>query len=163
MQSHYVGYIQRYFPPSQWDNADCITLHEVTDQNPNAVSPTDDWGLFQINRPTWDPDRNPLSPFTREQWAHVLEPNVNVWMAAHIYSRSGWGAWATASLCGVQNVPPGPVPFPNAPIVVQEPPFEVITVPPSGGAAAVSNTSFLTAMGLLIIAGALILEASQEQ
>jgi len=28
--SPYIGYIQKYFPPDQWDNANCITNAECS-------------------------------------------------------------------------------------------------------------------------------------
>lgn len=56
--------------------------------NANAVSPTDDWGLFQIHAPAW-------SGFFGVEASAFLDPAFNARSALTIYQRSGgWGPWA---------------------------------------------------------------------
>jgi hypothetical protein len=87
-----------------------------------AVIGARSWGIFQILDACWNPDMPNNSPFTREQWARVLDPNVNTWMASVIWSRSGWRAWTTCAYCGVCAVEGGPIPHPRRPVEVLPPP-----------------------------------------
>jgi Lysozyme like domain len=70
---------------------------------PGAVSGGGgNFGEWQINRDTWDPVRNPRSPFSSATWSRVLDPWTNARMAFHI-SRGGtdWHGWTTHGGCGV--------------------------------------------------------------
>jgi hypothetical protein len=64
--------------------------------NPSAVSPTNDHGLFQINRPTWDKPHawDGWQQQTGTSWSAVYDPYVNARFARQLYDRSGWGPWA---------------------------------------------------------------------
>ncbi len=131
-------YIERYFPETQWDAASCITQHEcspdregypgscVADEGPincdgSSGPPAHSWGPFQIFDACWDPARNPNSPFTPEQWALRLDPNVNAWMASVIWERAGWRAWSTCEGCDVCGVRGGPIPHPRGPMDLTSP------------------------------------------
>ena len=57
-----------------------------------AVSPTGDYGLFQLNR-RWQEQRVNAMGY---QWTDVLNPRVNATVAIAIWESWGrsWGAWA---------------------------------------------------------------------
>lgn len=146
MNSPYAGLIQRYFPPEEWEHADCIQLRECPTSAlnwpycVNTNSPTShDFGIFQVNDYWWDPTRNERSPFTWSQWQQVLDPNMNVWMASVIWQQGGWSRWSTAPLCGLQgDHGGGQIPYPNGPVVdvlpQPGPPQDGMgTTPPPGG------------------------------
>lgn len=85
-----------YYLASQYDwpaeKAACLSWEETGETgDPSLVSDTDDWGLWQLNRPTWEPH------FGWERWSRVLEPETNVAMAYEVYVRWGrtFGAWST--------------------------------------------------------------------
>lgn len=72
--------------------------------NARAVSATNDWGLYQLNRPTWDPARNPRArPYwpRGKDWRHVFDPLVNA-RVAYAISRRGtdfWTHWRWSAGC----------------------------------------------------------------
>lgn len=113
-----------YFPPEEWDRAMCIASAEYPDLPPEQlVGPIvkDDpdgrcYGPFALLDRVWDPSMNPDSPFTREQWAAVLEPNTNVWMASKVWAIAGWRAWDVCPQCEACSVRGGPIPYPRAPL-----------------------------------------------
>jgi hypothetical protein len=133
------GLIRLYFPSSQVANAICISHGECGSawngnegrcigQEPSVNcdgSPSGEarysYGPFQIFESCWDPALNTNSPFTHEQWAGRMDPNVNTWMASYLFSRSGWGIWSTCRGCGVCDVGPEPINYPNGPIVYVSP------------------------------------------
>jgi hypothetical protein len=80
--------------------AECVAWHESRYRT-RAISSTGDYGLFQINRETWDPARNPAARRTvgRLDWARILRPEVNVRVAARIWRKHGWRPWATRGWC----------------------------------------------------------------
>ena len=145
MLSPYNDLIRLYFPPSEWARANCIANNECS---PDRVGFPEtcvgeeglidccglgavqarSWGPFQILDACWNPDMPNYSPFTREQWAEVLDPNVNTWMASVIWSRSGWGAWTTCGLCEACGVAGGDIPYPNGPISLTVIPPEIVKV-----------------------------------
>ncbi len=140
--SPYFYLIQRYFPPDQWQNANCITIEECPSQNPayintdqglidcgNGPVQSKSYGLFQILDACFDPSLTPTSPFTTEQWAQVLDPNINTWMASVIWSAGGWIRWTTCDVCGIRDVPGGVIPYPDAPLLVPPPPELTVTNP----------------------------------
>lgn len=60
-----------------------------------AVSPTNDHGLFQINRPTWDKPEawDGWQQVTGTSWSAVYDADTNARFARQLYDRSGWGPW----------------------------------------------------------------------
>lgn len=136
MPHPYRYLIERYFPASAQDDAECIAGREcdpmragypqscVADEgviscNPNTLPylQSYSYGPMQILDACWSPYRNPASPFTPEQWGMVLDPNVNIWMASVIWSRRGFAAWTTCGACGVCDVPGGAIPYPDGPVL----------------------------------------------
>ncbi len=125
-----LSLVQEYFPSDQWDKAQCILAHEcqVPMGEPCAVavgpyecgSVTGDgiaYGPFGLLDLCWDPALNPDSPFSREAWCAVMDPNVNVWMASVIWSMYGWIAWTTCPQCGpCDTTPGGAIPHPERPL-----------------------------------------------
>jgi len=125
--------IQTYFPEREWQNALCMAKAECGSATPcypqacvtaqgliqcgdgQAVEARA-WGPFQILDACWNPALNPASPFTAAQWAQVLDPNVNVWMASAIWSASGWEAWTTCNECKLCQSLPGDIPYPDGPL-----------------------------------------------
>lgn len=81
--------ITLYFPPSQVGKACTVMLCE-SQGNPNAVSPTNDHGLFQINRRYNEAN---FVQVTGQPWSAVYDPAANTQYAAWLYSQRGWGAW----------------------------------------------------------------------
>lgn len=57
--------------------------------NPNAVSPTNDHGLFQINAV----HRAAFSRVTGLAWSHVYDAYANARYARDLYNRQGWSPW----------------------------------------------------------------------
>lgn len=73
-------------------------------RDPRAVSPTGDYGLFQLNRRTWDPARNPRArPYwpRGKDWRHVFDPVVNARVAWAISKRGTdfWTHWRWSARC----------------------------------------------------------------
>jgi len=60
-----------------------------------AMSPTNDHGLFQINRPTWDKPEawDGWQQTTGTPWSMVYDADTNARFARALYDRSGWGPW----------------------------------------------------------------------
>ena len=86
--------VAKYFPPEQIDNALAI-INAESGGNPYAVSPTDDHGLFQINRGTWYgyAENLPLEM--------AYDPETNVRIASYIFNTRGWQPWTTARKLGL--------------------------------------------------------------
>lgn len=59
--------------------------------NPTAVSPTNDHGLFQINR-RWH--EASFTQVTGQSWDKVYDPYWNALYARHIYNTQGWSPWS---------------------------------------------------------------------
>lgn len=134
------AYIQHYFPPSEWERARCIAWNECpwdmtnwpnSCETPSGVHScgqsqsqnSTTYGPFMLMDVCWNPDLNPGSPFTAEQWAQVKDPMVNTWMASVIWSASGWRAWTTCSDCpGTCTVTGTPIPYPRGPFDAPLPP-----------------------------------------
>ena len=164
--------IKRYFPPEQWEIADCISRRECSpDRQGYPESCVGDegwincghgpvaahsWGIFQILDACWNPDMNPNSPFTAEHWAQVLDPNVNTWMASIIWERSGWRAWTTCDFCDACDIVGGPIPYPRGPVYDDDGP-----VIPTPGAGLGVAPAFL-GISLVGISAALILWNKEE-
>lgn len=60
--------------------------------NPNAVSPTNDHGLFQINAV----HRNEFEAVTGASWSAIYDPELNTKYAHHLWSQQGWSPWTCA-------------------------------------------------------------------
>jgi len=69
----------------------CLAWFESRN-DPYAVSPTNDFGILQINR-----------FFHAWRWAgrDIYDPVVNAEVAWDIFRESGFRAWTTAQMCGV--------------------------------------------------------------
>ena len=82
--------IQRHFgaaAPTARRIAEC-----ESGMNPNAVSPTNDHGLFQINAV----HRGQFEAVTGASWASVYDPELNTMYARYLYGQQGWGPWTCA-------------------------------------------------------------------
>lgn len=72
-----------------WEGRDIRTAYAIawreSNHDPREVSPSDDWGLFQINRPTWGGTRywpdQPLNRRSNSRAAHA------------IWEHAGWQPW----------------------------------------------------------------------
>lgn len=153
----YAGLISLYFPADQVPNATCILETETLLRAPEcgstppescvvsipdmscysgqAVQPAKAYGLYGIVDVCWNPAlAGSNTPFTADEWAKVLDPNYNVWMASVIFSIAGWRAWTTCPACpncppcvyanppcliacslGICSVAGEPVPYPRGP------------------------------------------------
>ena len=81
------GLVAEWF--SDVDRAMCVLDHE-SGGNPNAASPTDDHGLFQIHYPIW-------GPHFGVSRADLKVPALNVRLASLILKAQGWGAWSAVT------------------------------------------------------------------
>ncbi len=90
--------IHSYFPESQWTAAVCIVNaeHGWGPVEIDAISPTDDWGLFQINR-----SHEGLIKTMGYTMDDMLKIRPNAEVAATIWRLQGWTPWTTHSQCGV--------------------------------------------------------------
>lgn len=83
--------------PQHWINevfgADAPAATRVatceSNMDPNAVSPTNDHGLFQINAI----HRSAFSQVTGRPWAEIYNPVWNARFAKHLYDSQGWRPW----------------------------------------------------------------------
>ncbi len=167
-ESPYFNLIQKYFPESEWGCADCISVHECSPNREGypqscvanegmircrpdlPAVPARSWGIFQILDACWNPDMNPGSPFTREQWAQVMDPEMNTWMASRIWSGGGWGLWSTRDVyCPECTSSGGPTPYPDGPAPAPPPPAPP-PVERSGAAPLILGGLALMAGGLLL-------------
>ncbi len=82
--------IQQWWPESEWENAWCIIGREST-WRPWVVSPTGDYGLFQLNR----------IHAASYDWGRILEIDFNVAAAHDLWTTNDWRPWSTRHLCGV--------------------------------------------------------------
>ncbi len=117
-----------YFPEQERERALCIAQAEavtagVRDEGMvdwgQGLKPAKSYGPFALVDVCWDPAMNPASPFSPEQWANILDPNVNVWAASVVWSHGGWRSWTTCGACGACEVAGGPIPYPRGPIRVR--------------------------------------------
>jgi len=83
----YRPLVVKYFPPSEVETALAIMSKE-SGGNSQAVSATNDHGLFQLHAPLW----TNFFGVTTEQ---LKDPETNVKLAAVVWSRSSWKAWST--------------------------------------------------------------------
>lgn len=84
------GLVAQYFPASQVNNALAIMSCE-SGGNPNAKSPTNDHGLFQVhNGLQWHGEK-------------IYEPEYNVSLAYNSYFKPrGWQPWSCARKLGIR-------------------------------------------------------------
>lgn len=86
MYSFYVHLDDAGVSPPPLEQTQCVIAHESGGRN--VVSPTGDYGPFQINRRTWQP----VFPE-----ADLLDPVTNGAVAAEVYRRAGgWSPWVGA-------------------------------------------------------------------
>jgi hypothetical protein len=137
--AQYLPLIQTYFPAEQVGTAGCILGEEVTLALTNCLSPescvtplptavqcysdqspgpASAYGLYQIIDQCWNPAlAGGQTPFTDAEWAAVLDPNTNIWMASVIWSIGGWRSWTTCDACQWACLTPGgPIPYPRGPV-----------------------------------------------
>lgn len=79
--------INRYFG-SEASRAKAIANCE-SKMNPNAVSPTNDHGLFQIN----GIHRASFERVTGASWSQIYNPELNTQFAHWMWSNQGWSPW----------------------------------------------------------------------
>jgi hypothetical protein len=80
----YRGIVARYFPSHQINNA-LLTMSKESGCRPNAVSPTNDHGLMQINIVH--------SQKVGGNIAALYNPETNIRIASQIFAGRGWTAW----------------------------------------------------------------------
>lgn len=85
--------------PSQIATLVAISLAENSSSDPNAVSTTGDYGLFQINWGTWG---NALKSIGVGSPGDLKDPVLNAKAAAYVLEHQGLQAWSTYKL-GLQN------------------------------------------------------------
>jgi len=76
---------------AQSENAAAVVACESV-WNPRAVSPTSDYGLFQINR-----------NYNQEGWrlgANIFDPVWNTRIAYYFWETRGWGDWTCGRMTG---------------------------------------------------------------
>lgn len=72
----------------QTDSATRVATCE-SNLDPNAVSPTNDHGLFQINAV----HRADFERVTGQPWSAVYHPEYNAMFARWLFDQQGWGPW----------------------------------------------------------------------
>lgn len=88
--AHYFG--------DQVEQACAVMLCE-SGGDPSAVGPTDDHGLMQLNRPTWE---DTFEQVIGHPWFDgVYNAELNVIFADWLYRSSGWAPWTCARTLGV--------------------------------------------------------------
>jgi TolA-binding protein len=84
----YRSTVAAYFPASQVNSA-LLAMRRESSCNPNAVSPSGDYGLMQIH----------FAAHSKKVGGNVkalFDPQTNVKVAAQVYKESGgWGPWTT--------------------------------------------------------------------
>ena len=84
------------FPPEQVENALCVIRSE-SGGNPSARNPRSTAsGLFQIMASIW-------APHFGLTYDDLYSPEINTYVAARIYEKSGWRPWSlrTRRICGL--------------------------------------------------------------
>lgn len=130
----YTSLVHVYFPPDEWVRAECVSGRECPPGTPSyprcvqdagmvmgpsgRLAPGRAYGLFGLLDLFYDPRKNPLSPLTEGQWNTILDPNMNTWAAATIWSRYGWRAWSDCAGCVACEVPGGAIPHWDAALAV---------------------------------------------
>lgn len=79
---------------------DTTTAHRVakceSGYDVNAISPTGDHGLFQINAATWNKPghHDPVANWIGRNWDRRYDPVINATMAKMIRDSYGWRMWS---------------------------------------------------------------------
>ena len=84
------------FPPEQVDNALCV-INSESGGNPDAKNPRSEArGLFQVMASVW-------ASHYGVSYADLYSPEINSYVAAQIWSDSGWKPWSgrTRGNCGL--------------------------------------------------------------
>lgn len=174
--------IETYWPESEWVNAKAMLANILTAYQPPAchADPVNcvarggphetcyDWqtpaqthryGLWLITDACWNPDLAAAeTPFTAAEWAQVLDPNVNTWMASVIWSIGGWGKFNGCNdiygddpIAGVRSTlclhRGGPVPQPRHPVAVSAGGSGLIVA--ALAVAAIGGLAYLDSQGML--------------
>lgn len=71
--------------------------HCESGYNPRATSPTNDYGLFQINTV----HQAEFTRVTGQPWSQVFDVYWNTVYAKHLYDASGWRPWACSTRVGL--------------------------------------------------------------
>lgn len=79
-----------YFPPAAQAKARCIIQRE-SGGNPTAISPTQDYGLFQINRAAHKTTFE--RRYNRRFETYALTVEYNARYARYLYDVAGWSPW----------------------------------------------------------------------
>lgn len=85
------------FGPEDWRVSQALAVARCeSNLSPTASSPTNDHGVFQINRPTWDAPSawDGWQQQTGTSWANVYDARTNTEFARALYDRQGWRPWA---------------------------------------------------------------------
>lgn len=127
LRSAFYDLIRLYFPPGEHERANSVALTECPTGDPLQVRDegwvdcgqgqreAKSYGVFRLLDVCFDPALSPESPFTVEQWARRLDPNVNVWMASVVFSRYGWRAWTSCGEAEACEYAGLPIPYPRGP------------------------------------------------
>lgn len=92
----YRDLVERAFGAREANTA-CRVMWCESRGNPNAVSPTNDHGLLQINAGVWNKPHHsdPVAQFIGHHWGVVYDPWSNLVMAQKIQHHYGWaGQWS---------------------------------------------------------------------
>lgn len=74
------------WPSDLWAEG-AATAYAESDDNRKSISPTGDYGLFQINKKAWGQFFTPQYP---DAWQ---DPIINAGMGKKVYDAQGWGGW----------------------------------------------------------------------
>ena len=85
-QEGWQDIVKRNFPPSEHNHALAVVACE-SGGNPNAISKTDDHGLFQIHQGLW-------------YGQQIYDPEFNTQVAFKKFQRRGWSPWTCAKKLG---------------------------------------------------------------
>ena len=91
--------VSDYWQGADFDRAMSIMACE-SGGNPNAVSPTNDHGLFQHNAISNPGQRFEAMGYT---WADRYDPEANIAAAWWLWSQSGWQPWTCSRLVGTSD------------------------------------------------------------
>ncbi|HVE28362.1 MAG TPA: transglycosylase SLT domain-containing protein [Sporichthya sp.] len=89
----YDDAISAGFTPTEWRSPiSTVIMPRESHCQPEAIGPTDDWGLMQIHG-TWVPAlcRAGIACNRRD----LLDPETNMLAARFVFEAQGWQAWAT--------------------------------------------------------------------
>lgn len=107
--------IERYFPQSQWDNANRVSSCESGQRNvvslPNFDGSTD-YGVFQLNSAGTLPRLLNEFGYPSTDLTQALDADWNVHAASLLWQQRGWQPWVCAAklqiVSGLWSSQPGP-------------------------------------------------------